>query len=150
EVVAVPTAEAGLRIGRQVGSIDGAERRRNRAPACVGRAAARGVAAHAVADARQVFALRELLLAVGDGYRRLVEIGITVGQRQPECDCRDQHKNKGTDADEQALHGRASSACWPPHSSGRLAPAGRTAGWLSAGTVCAASHEATALMSAGL
>jgi hypothetical protein len=65
EVVAVPVANAGLFVRRQVGCVNVAERRRYGATAGIGIAAARGVAAHAIADACQVFSAGDLLFGIG-------------------------------------------------------------------------------------
>ena len=57
ELVGRPLADAGLRIGRDVGGVERAERRLHRQAAGKGLAFARGVAGDAVAGAGQVFAL---------------------------------------------------------------------------------------------
>src|SRR6185312_13979940 len=56
EIVLAPRADAGIRIGRDVGRIDDPERRRYRTPARIGFAARRGVARLAIAGAREVAA----------------------------------------------------------------------------------------------
>ena len=55
-----PVADAGLDIGRDVGAVDDAERRLQRPPAGIDRAARAGVADHAIAE-------RGELLAAGNG-----------------------------------------------------------------------------------
>ena len=57
ELVGRPHPDAGLRIGRDVGGVERAERRLHRQAAGKGLAFARGVAGDAVAGAREVFAL---------------------------------------------------------------------------------------------
>ena len=52
-----PRADAGLRVGRDVGGVDGAERRRQGEAAGIGLAARRGVADGAIPDRRQHLSL---------------------------------------------------------------------------------------------
>ncbi|OWW20215.1 hypothetical protein AYR66_12630 [Noviherbaspirillum denitrificans] len=90
EVVRGPVADAGFIVWRDVGGIDRAERRRNRAPAGVGIAAPDGVAGHAVAGFRQVFAPGDLRGLVGD--RRACFVAsrfagdLVAGQREGKGD----------------------------------------------------------------
>ena len=79
EVVGAPARRGRSRIGREVGRVDDAERRLDRAPARVGRAARLGVAAEAAAGAHEVVAAGDAaaLLAAAPRTR-----GVARGRRR--------------------------------------------------------------------
>ena len=79
-----PAADAGLGVRRDVGAIDGAERRLERRATGVGLAALGGVAAQAVADVGELLALGDLLAREGFGridLRHALARGTAVQDR---------------------------------------------------------------------
>ncbi|MCY1524020.1 hypothetical protein D9M68_589360 [compost metagenome] len=116
EMRAAPAADAVRRIGREVGRVDGAERRFERHAARIGLAAARGVAAGAVARQREVAPALDQLRRGFEGFGALGQ-RVFAAQVQRQHDA-GQHGRQG----EQAQQGPAEMSQSRGHRVLRVSP----------------------------